>query len=225
MLRHPGWAALDGLRHGFLDKAESAAGFPWESALAGVGVTEAVSTARQVHGATVVRAARDPDRPEADAVVSDERGLLVGIVTADCVPVLLLDRRTRVAAAAHAGWRGAATGVLEATIDRVRTAFGVEPAHLEAAVGPAVGACCYQVGPEVRAAFEARVGARVADAFTPDGERLRLDMRAAVRLLLADVGVTDVTVVGPCTSCTPTLASYRRDRERAGRQLSFIGWT
>ena len=227
MLTHPGWADVPGLRHGFLDRAESAAAGTtrWDRALHAAGIALPVATVRQVHGTQVVIAANDHPAPEADGIVTRARGLAVGVVTADCVPALLLARRHGVLAAAHAGWRGAAAGLLESALAHLRDQFAVEPADVEAVLGPSIGPCCYRVGPEVHAAFTARTGATTGAAWTPAGDRLLLDLRLAERLLLEGAGVRSVTLVGPCTACTSALASYRRDGPGAGRQLSFIGWT
>lgn len=223
VLRHPGWTWPD-LRHGFLDRAASTKG-GWDTAVAAVGMPLPVVTARQVHGADVVEAARWTERPPADAVVTGARGLLVGVVTADCTPVLLVEPQRRVAAAVHAGWRGAAAGVVEAAITMLRTRFAVEPSELRACIGPTIGACCYQVGTEVRDAFVARTGDRTAATWRADGDRFRLDLRAAVTQLLHDAGVDDVVAVGPCTMCGDGWCSYRRDGAGAGRQIGVIGWT
>ena len=226
MLTDPGWAAAPGLRHGFLDRDDStvAGGGDWSRVLGGLGIALRAVTVRQVHGTRVVVAEAGAEPPEADGVVTRERGLAVGVVTADCVPALLLARSAGVVAAVHAGWRGAAAGVLESALRRLRETSGIAPADVEVALGPSIGPCCYRVGVEVRAAFAVRTGTLTAPAWTPAGDRLMLDMRGAARLLLEAAGVRSVTVVGPCTRCTPTLASYRRDGAAAGRQLSFIGW-
>jgi YfiH family protein len=222
VLTHPGWRDIPGLRHGFLDRAESAGGLA--EAAAATGAPLPLDLPRQVHGARVLPVSPG-ERPEADALVTALPGRLVGIVTADCVPVLLVARRERVAAAVHAGWRGAAAGILEAAV-REFVARGIEPSHLEAAIGPAVGGCCYEVGPEVRAAFAAKTGDATAPALTgPAGSKYHLDLRRAASLLLATVGVTATAVLGPCTACTPAYCSYRRDGNGAGRQLSFVGWS
>ena len=222
MLTHPGWHEVPGLRHGFLDRAECAGGLG--EAVAGVGVTLPLALPRQVHGVRVVAAAAG-ERPEADGLLTDTPGRVVGVVTADCVPVLLVARDTRVAAAVHAGWRGAAGGVLEAAV-REMAARGAETARIEAAIGPAVGACCYEVGGDVRDAFVARTGDVTADAWSgPTGDKYHVDLRRAVSLLLGAAGVRATTVLGPCTACTPTYCSYRRDGACAGRQLSFVGWS
>ena len=226
MLTDPGWDAVPGLRHGFLDRNDStvAGGGDWSRALGKLGIALPAVTARQVHGTRVVVAEPDAEPPEADGIVTRERGLAAGVVTADCVPALLLARSAGVVAAVHAGWRGAAAGVLESALRRLHETSGIAPADVEVALGPAIGPCCYQVGSEVQAAFAARTGTVTAAAWTPAGDRLMLDMRAAARFLLEAAGVRSISVVGPCTRCTPTLASYRRDGADAGRQLSFIGW-
>jgi YfiH family protein len=223
VLTHVAWRSVAGLRHGFLDRGECD-GRPWDAVLADAGVPVPVVTPRQVHGTRVVRAVTGEQSP-ADGLVVGEPKLLVGVVTADCVPVLLVDSGRRVAAAVHAGWRGAAAGVLESALSLLRAEFGVEPGTLSAAVGPAVGGCCYTVGPEVGDAFRARTGETTADAWETRDGRQYLDLRAAVRLLLGKAGVTTIDVLGPCTVCSPSYHSYRRDGSRTGRQLSFVGWT
>jgi YfiH family protein len=145
----------------------------------------------------------------------------VGIITADCVPVLLRDRRGRAVAAVHAGWRGAAAGLLEATLDTLARTAGVEPRDVEATIGPAASGCCYEVGTDVWEALRHRA----AVAFTPRTDRHMLDLRAAVRMLAEAAGVAETHVLGPCTICDRRYASYRRDAAAAGRQLSFIALT
>jgi hypothetical protein len=180
---------------------------------------------RQVHGTRVVDGSGAGDLGEADAIVTARPGTRVGIVTADCAPILLLARERRVAAAVHAGWRGAAGGVLEVTLAHITRTFGVEPAAIEAVIGPAIGGCCYEVGAEVRTAFEARVGPVTAAAWSMRGSRVVLDLRTAVAALASRAGLARVTVVGPCTRCSADYCSYRRDGAGAGRQASIIGWS
>ena len=162
--------------------------------------------------------------PTADAVVTQPGHQLAGILTADCVPVLLLDRKERAAAAVHAGWRGAAAGVVEAAIAALGQNHGVAAPDLDAVIGPAIGPCCYQVGGDVRAMFEQRTGQVTAPAWDERATGLFLDLRTAVRCLLVSAQVREVTLVGGCTRCDGRFHSYRRDGKNAGRQLSFIGW-
>jgi purine-nucleoside/S-methyl-5'-thioadenosine phosphorylase / adenosine deaminase len=223
VLSHPAWDAVAGLRHGFLDRAESEAD-TWETVMGRLGVPGPVALPRQVHGVHIATAIAPEPRVEADGLVTATPGLLVGIVTADCVPVLLVDRRRRVAAAIHAGWRGAAGGVVEAGIAHLRAAFGARPDDLEAAIGPAIGGCCYEVGPEVIEAFRQRTGATTEVAWRTDGRRPRIDLRRAAQALLRAAGVPVVAILGPCTRCAPGYHSYRREGARTGRQLSFAGW-
>lgn len=227
MLQHDAWSAVPGLRHGFLDARDCAGGGPhWDPIVAAAGIALPVHTARQVHGVDVVDAPvaqRIGDaRPPGDAVTTSARGIVVGVVTADCVPILLLAREHGVVAAVHAGWRGAAAGVIEAALDRLRTKHGIAAGDVEACIGPAIGGCCYQVGVEVRAAF---AGELTAPAWRPDGDRFLVDLRHASRLMLHAAGVERVDVVGPCTMCGEGWCSFRRDGKNAGRQLSVIGWT
>jgi YfiH family protein len=209
VVHNEAWSRLAVLRHGFLEGR--------------VEPDVPILVPRQVHGTRVVTADPAAPPPEADGLVTATRGALVGIVTADCAPILIVAPERRVAAAVHAGWRGAAAGIVAHALERLR-AFGVEPDELEACVGPAIGPCCYEVGPEVRAAFVRGSGNVTNEAWSRAGDRDRLDLRAAVTSLLRIAGVRAATIVGPCTRCSPAFCSYRRDGAAAGRQVSFIGW-
>lgn len=209
MLHEP-WIVVPGLRHGFLPGR--------------VEPDDAVVLSRQVHGTRIVTAPLGDGRPEADGLVTATPGTLVGVVTADCAPILLLAPRRRVAAAVHAGWRGASAGIVAAALSHLRERFDIEPRDVDASIGPAIGPCCYEVGPEVRAAFRDASGETTAAAWSRRGDRDVLDLRLAVRALLDASGVGSVTVLGPCTRCSPEYCSFRRDGADAGRQVSFIGW-
>lgn len=202
-LTSPLIARRAGVRHGFSpDPAPVAAWRP-----------------RQVHGAAVAEPGEDGAPPvSADAAVSRAGGPAVGIVTADCVPLLLAVEGGSAVAAVHAGWRGLAAGVVEAAIERLRTA--APGRALVAAVGPAAGGCCYEVGLEVIAAL-APGADRVAPG--PRGRPL-LDLRGVTfdRLRAAGVAPDAIERVGPCTICSAGWPSYRREGGRAGRALAFI---
>ena len=222
MLTLATWNRLPDLRHGFLDRQAREGIGGWGLADSG-DPTGPVVVPRQVHGTAVVTARPGVARPEADGLVTATPGQFVGVVTADCVPVLLIDPARRVAAAVHAGWRGAAAGVLEATLGHLEETCGTRREDLDAVIGPAIGGCCFEIGPEVIDAFRARTGDVTAAAWLPRPGRWHVDLRVAVRLLLAAAGV-QASVLGPCSVCDARYHSYRRDGAGAGRQLSFVGW-
>jgi len=175
--------------------------------------------ARQVHGATVVAveagAAGDAICVgDADGLVSCETGTGLVAWTADCVPVALAGPRS--VAMVHAGWRGAAAGIVPAALRRLGQCC-VPPGELAAFLGPAVCGRHYPVGPEVIAAL---AGAGVPRPAWLEGDRVEL--RGFLAAQLEGLGVARVAIVGPCTHTTPELASYRRDGSAAGRQWSLV---
>lgn len=177
---------------------------------------------KQAHGARVVSAPWAGE-PEADAAVADGPGELLGIESADCLPVLLVDPRRRLVAAAHAGWRGTAAGVVSQALAALRLR-GSAPGDVLAAVGPGIGPCCYEVGDDLRAAF----GPRGEGLFRPGPRgRAHLDLRAANVRQLEAGGVSSERIhhVPDCTAClAERYYSYRRDGRGVGRMISFIGW-
>lgn len=182
-------------------------------------------TARQVHGARVALVVDGtlPERvaeTEADVVATAVPGAVVGVYTADCVPILLADDEGRVAAA-HAGWRGTAQGVAAAAVEAL-VSIGARRERLRAALGPSICARCFEVGEEVAAAFDALVPAAV---IRPAGEKPHVDLWRANRALLEAAGVPAeaIDAAPPCTMCEPErFFSYRRDGGGIGQHLSFI---
>lgn len=187
----------------------------------------------QVHGrdVRVVRDASDArsESERCDALMTDLSGVLLGVKTADCVPVILGDARTGACAAVHAGWRGTLAGIVRHALARMNEEFGTKPEDVRAAIGPAALGCCYEVGAEVIEAFRAEV--TNADAlFTPTSEGHALvDLHRANLEQLTGSGVAPerVHALPLCTMCRPEdFFSYRRDRKlqgRTGRLLSVIG--
>jgi len=226
------WDGIPGLVHGFLSRGparKDPGALDWSRELEDHGIASMpVVVPRQVHGTRVELAGgRGNDRSEADALLTASPGLAVGVITADCVPVLLVAPGPRIAAAVHSGWRGTLGGIAAAAVRETAARGACSPGELRAAIGPAIGGCCYQVGPEVRSAFEERFGIDfVAAAFRAATPRPYLDLRPLVRRQLEAAGIPSaaIDIVGPCTACTPAYASARRDGPAAGRQLSFIGW-
>jgi YfiH family protein len=190
---------------------------------------------KQVHG-RAVRVVRQSDElsksserwPEADAMVTDVPGITLAVQVADCVPVLIADTGSTIAAAIHAGWRGSSLEVARAAVDTLKQEFATSPADLIVAMGPSIGACCYNVGDEVLETFRSRGNsdAQLARWFAraEDGS-LWLDLWAVNRDQLVGAGVRAENIHS-CRLCTKTHAtlfdSYRVDGPQAGRMAAVI---
>ncbi len=190
---------------------------------------EQLCVARQVHGAACLRvdAPWPADRPpEADALVTTRPDILLGVTSADCAPVLAADVEAGVVGAAHAGWRGALGGVLEALIAGMVEA-GADPGRIRAVVGPCIGRRHYEVGPEFRERFLATDPASESFFFDGAGGRPRFDLEGYCVARLARSGVGRIQAVGRDTCGEPeTFFSYRRTMLTGGGpfglQLSAI---
>jgi YfiH family protein len=211
-------------------------------------------TLRQFHSNLVVVADSSDahrNRPsKGDGLITAGPGLLLAIQTADCIPVLVADRKRRVVAAFHAGWRGTVKRIVESGIGRMRLGFGSRTEDLIAAIGPGIGACCYAVGEEVLSSFESQFSyarqlfrdvydsdsirtkypmlflTQRAPGHSPIGPSLHLDLIEANRRQLLDAGLKPdaIRTVGGCTSCCPELFfSHRASQGHAGRLMSVIG--
>ncbi|MFV3074492.1 peptidoglycan editing factor PgeF [Niveispirillum fermenti] len=244
-------AAQDGLRHGFFTRADGVSagilagmncGYGSDDdpanvtanrarAMARLGLPAgALTTVHQVHSPDVVTVEAPfphAGAPRADALVTDRPGIALGILTADCVPVLFHDPQARVIGAAHAGWKGAVSGVLEATIDAM-TALGADPTRILAGIGPHIGRDSYEVGPEFRDRFLSLDPAhhRLFRPSTRDGHWM-FDIGAYVEGRLRTAGVTQVAATGLDTLAREDLFySYRRaclrNEPDYGRGLSAI---
>ena len=209
---------------------------------------------RQFHSnLVVVSEKRDVNRPaprKADGVISAVPGVLVAIQTADCIPVLVADRRKRVVAAFHAGWRGTVKRIVELGVGRMRLEFGCKPEDLVAAIGPGAAQCCYAVGEELLSEFESQFTyarelfrevfdsdpvrtkypmlflTQRAPGHSPIGPQLHLDLVEANRRQLLDAGVkaSAISSTGGCTNChTDLFFSHRASSGHAGRMMSVIG--
>jgi YfiH family protein len=213
------------------------------SAVAGEGMPMRLLTVRQVHSG-MVRVVGPGDGAlegrletpegkavlEGDGLVTNVPGVLLGVGTADCVPVLVVDRERRAVGAFHAGWRGTAARIVEHGIEAMRREYGSRDADLEAAVGPSIGACCYAVGDEVREKFAAEFRYS-QELFRMEGGQQHVDLWEANRRQLLDAGVAAerIAVVKECTACARDAAgerryfSHRAERGMAGRMLNVVG--
>jgi hypothetical protein len=164
-----------------------------------------LATAKQIHSDRVLVATQPGQLGAGDAIISQRPGVTAAIRTADCLPILIVDPKTRAVAAVHAGWRGVVAEIAPKTVEAMRVEFGSRPQDLEIAIGPGIGVCCFEVGPEVAIQFR---------AFFPE------------RSDLGRNGVTrgQIDTLGLCSHCKNQLfESYRRDREKAGRMVTAVG--
>jgi YfiH family protein len=207
----------------------------WRLALDSLGADETqLRRIRQVHGREVfvIRrgdavASEQEERPEADAIVSNQPGLVLAVMVADCVPMLLADTRHGAAAAVHAGWRGTCARVAEAAVSTMHDAFGSRPDDLVAAIGPSIGPEDYEVGEALMTAFldAGHSRAEVQRWFSVAGEKPHLDLWTANReqLLAAGVRADRLHTCGLSTlNHREAFHSYRADGDRAGRMAALI---
>ena len=184
---------------------------------------------------------------QGDASVTNRPGLLLGVQTADCVPILLVDPKKRAVASIHAGWRGTLRRIVVKAIGQLQMHFKSKPGDLFAAIGPSIGGCCYEVGTEVATQFlsqfaeapewfhEFRTGDEpnpiqwlnmMPPGHQPPPKNVLLDLRKANRaqLLVAGLRAPNIFVSGLCTACyRDLLFSYRKEGPQSGRMLSVIG--
>jgi polyphenol oxidase len=202
----------------------------------------------QFHSDTILHFESAPTEPwRGDAAVTNSAGLLLAVQTADCVPILLVDRKNRAVAAVHAGWRGTLARIVEKAIGRMQMQFGSQGGDLLAAIGPAIGGCCYEVGTEVAAAFsgqfpnaaeffdELRTGDEpnplqwlnmMPPGHQPPPKKVLLDLRKANRSQLEGAGVPapNILVSDLCTGCRRDLLfSYRKEGAQSGRMMAVVG--
>jgi polyphenol oxidase len=238
-------------RHGFPTRAGGVSAPPWDTLNLGGKWGDAPGSvaenrrrllraagaplfaASQVHGVAIARVRADDvpadlARVPADGLCTDRADVALAVFVADCIPALVVDPRTGAFAAVHAGWRGTVAGVLPAAVSALAEHFGARAADLRVALGPAIGPCCFEVGPEVVAAFEERLpGARAAGVILDlrSGGKAHVDLKRANGVALERAGVDPGAIdAGPeCTSCDRArFFSYRRDKGATGQHLAFV---
>lgn len=190
------------LRHGFGTRLS--AGWPNTTGLA---------TAKQIHSNQVLRVDTPGAQGEGDALISNVPGVDLSIRTADCLPILMADPRNQAVAAVHAGWRGVVAEIGPKAVHAMQREFGSQPADLVVAIGPGIGKCCFEVGPEVAAQFGLE-GRTKVDLVETMCQQLRRN----------GVKAENIMVSGECSCCNRELyESYRRDRGASGRMVAVIG--
>jgi len=192
-----------------------------------------VYTASQVHGNRFLlldnitpMAVNTLENQPADSLITADRGILLGIMTADCLPVLLIDRQARAVAAVHAGWRSILAGIVPRTMRAMEMHYGVRPADLLVLLGPCIGRCCYQVGEELIRKFAAEsLFAAEHTWYEKLSGDYYLDLLRLQILQLQDHGVlpTAIKMAKLCTACGNFFFSYRRERGITGRQIAIVG--
>lgn len=215
---------VEGKPAGFSMRRNGTAGLPEEinrrEFLGAVGFDESsVARAEQVHGTNIARVSSPGVSPETDALVTDRGGLLLAISVADCVPILIFDRRKRIASAVHAGWRGTAGNITSKLVQYFYSEFGSAPDDIVAFVGPSAGACCYEVGEEVAGRFPEKFRRKGASR-----GKYFLDLKSANSDQLTDMGLArmNIEVSKHCTICNLNYHSFRRDGESSGRMMAAI---
>ncbi len=245
MLRSTLLASSPGIAHGFATRLGGVSLPPWSSLNTGPGLgdepanveenlrrvageagVERVFTVRQVHGRKVIVVGDDSSIEsvgalQGDALVTCRPNVAVGVRTADCVPILLADPTAPVVAAIHAGWRGLVAGVVQAAVRCMVDGFGASTDRMLAAIGPAIGACCFVIGDDVAG----RLRAVAPGLVSMRGDRSTAALAEAGRVVLVETGVDEehVDLLRECTCCeAERYFSHRRDSGVTGRQMSYI---
>lgn len=252
----PAWHSQAGLTHGFLGRGGGNSLPPYAGLNVSYRVGDDASTVRdnvcdmkkalglhnsrivtmdQCHGDHIIDVTEPTkEAGRGDAMVTRMPGLFLGVLTADCTPILLWSstQSEQLAAVVHAGWRGTLAGLVAKTVAHIEDRYGIGPTELHCALGPTIDACCYEVGDDVAGPLTQKWGAIAERATRMVKDRVHVDLRQLNTALLKHAGVPDqqITHVGPCTACTPAeLFSHRRETKagilRTGRQMSVIGWS
>lgn len=243
-------ATLDSVKHGFTTRMGGVSQPPFDSLnlgwkwgddpahvaenqrrLLAVAGAERIYRVSQVHGRQVLRVRRHDDAQaiaaiQADGLCSDDAFLGVSVHVADCTPILLACPRTGAVAALHAGWRGTVLGIARAGVEAMQRNFGCRSHELRAALGPCIGACCFEVGPEVVAAFlAADAGARDNGSVVKGPAKEHIDLRRVQQLELIAAGLCpdNVDVSSDCTHCDPggRFFSFRKAGRATGQLVAF----
>lgn len=250
-LKVPRWEGYEGLLHGFMGRRGGKSSGPF----AGLNVSYRVGdnpkivsqnvcdmklavgihdgrivTMKQLHGEEIVEVKdkKLKEAGEADGMVTQEQEIFLAVLTADCVPVLFVAPEKRLLAAVHAGWRGTLAGIAAKTVRLFKEKYNVPGSEIEAALGPSIGGCCYEVKQDVTGPLIEKWGKLAEPAIAPRDGQSYVDLRRLNRAILEQSGVPPEKIhnVGGCTSCAAEeFFSYRRERKETGRQISFIGWT
>jgi YfiH family protein len=188
-----------------------------------------IVTMRQQHGDNIVEV-KDKKLKEAgetDGMVTAEHGVYLGVLTADCVPLLFIAPKQKLAAAVHAGWRGTLAGIAEKAVRLFQNQYGIAASELEVALGPSIGVCCYEVKDDVVRPLMKKWGRLTTPSIAVKDGKSYVNLSRLNRDILREAGVPGKQLfqVGPCTRCSAEdFFSYRREGGETGRQISVVGW-
>ena len=249
-LEVPGWKKYDGLLHGFMGRRGGKSVGPYAGlnasyrvgddakivsenvcdAKRAVGIHDGkVVTMRQMHGDDIIEVKDKTikEAGEADGMITGESGVCLGVLTADCVPLLFVAPKQKLAAAVHAGWRGTLAGIAEKAVRLFNNQYNVAAGDLEVALGPSIGVCCYEVKDDVAGPLMRNWGKLMTPSICVKAGKSFVNLRRLNRDILRASGVpgTQLHQVGPCTCCAADdFFSYRRAQSETGRQISVVGW-
>ncbi|MDP9130342.1 MAG: peptidoglycan editing factor PgeF [Candidatus Binatota bacterium] len=188
-----------------------------------------IVTMQQVHGDNLIEVTdkKMKEAGEADGMVTAENGVYLGVLTADCVPLLFIAPKQRLAAAVHAGWRGTLAGIAAKAVEFFSRRYGVGAGDLEVALGPSIGVCCYEVNDDVATPLMKKWGALTTPSIAMKDGKPHINLSRLNRDILRAAGVpgTQLFQIGPCTRCAAEeFFSYRREGGETGRQIAVVGW-
>ncbi|MBO4853765.1 MAG: peptidoglycan editing factor PgeF [Oscillospiraceae bacterium] len=244
---------LSGVRHGFSTRRGGVSPPPWDSLNLGVGRGDAMENVRenyrrfcdaigadaarcvlskQVHEANVRLVTsddcgkglwRDRDYTSADAMICNQPDIPLVVFSADCNVILLYDDATGAVGAAHAGWRGTAQGIVKAAVESMAAQFGTHPSRIRAAIGPAIGPCCFETDNDVPDALRDALGEAAEPYMAWNGKKWHIDLRAVNALWLRRSGVERIDICDHCTACRTDLYwSHRKTGGARGAQIAMI---
>ncbi len=217
-------SSIDGIVHGFSDR-EVGTNISLIENYSGL---KKIAQLKQIHSSNVIALGnidKHNDLTEADSIVTNLKGIGIGIRTADCVPILIADKSKTIIAAIHAGWRGTLSEIVSNTVDSIKSGYGIGASDLTAAIGPSIESSCYEIGEDVASLFKETFSDCGQYLFESGESKYTLDLKAANKLALEKEGVIDIEIVDVCTKCNFDFYSYRREGKGVSTQLSFIAFS
>lgn len=218
------WSSIKQIAHGFTDRNTGTDTTLIEKQFD----LKKVAQLKQIHSGDALildDIEKHDDLTEGDAIVTHLKGVGIGIRTADCVPILIADKKHSVVAAVHAGWRGTYLGIAANTVSLIKSEYAIAPSDLTAVIGPSIKKCCYEVGEDVADLFRENFKDYRQFLVKKSESKYDLDLYKVNKLTLQKSGVIDVEFLDICTRCDSSFYSYRREGKGVSTQLSFIALT